>query len=124
MVREKEAAEKPLTLHLLLLWLSGKVAHKVFMDPAAVLTLQTRSARAGWHRCMLGALQSSERGHGKGMLLCARFGCVGFLQHPSSTVEIPPPRPRPHGTSPQTSLMRRLEVSLLQAQCCWVGKGC
>lgn len=47
--------------------------------------------------------------------LCTCFGCVGFLQHPSSTVEIPPQRPRPHGTSPQASLMRRLEVSLLSA---------
>lgn len=48
-----------------------KVMHKVFMDPAAAPTLQTCSARAGWHCCMLGAPQSSERGHGKGTLLRA-----------------------------------------------------
>lgn len=83
-VREKEAAEKPLTLHLLLLWLSGRVVHKVFMDPAAALALQTCSARAGWHRCMLGALRSSERGHGKGTLLCAHVSDV------SASSNIPP----------------------------------
>ena len=47
---------------------------------------------------------------------CTCFGYVAFLQHSSSTAELPPWRPTAHVTSLQVSLMRRLEVSVLQAQ--------
>lgn len=123
MMQKKEAAGKTLTVHFLLSWVARRIVHKVFMDTATPLNLQTGLTRAAWHRCTMRVSRSSERGCGKGTLPQTPSRCISFFQHSSSTVEISSQRQKAHGISPQISLMRRLEVSLLQSQCCSVGEG-